>query len=461
MQNPSNQFWKPVAANWLGGPLGQYDASVASALCSVSTWAYADLLKFTFSTTWPAFVYVMNDVLFMDHRAWFIQSEDGRVVILCFRGTPPLDVIAWLGNFAVRPDPFFELGKVHGGFGRAMTIMFPPIQEILVRAGLTLENNATDSIRSIADVTRSLGYEFTPRERRPLDPVERYALIKRWASDPEELIRILAANADARVASLLQSEAVTRLCSANDPWQAVFDSTQRVVQDLKSFTDALRAADAAELKGVLERELQNVLADEVRKAIYETRPQPKRYPLERLYITGHSLGGAMAVLAAARLFHEHPEEMKKKLGGVYTYGQPMVGDQAFAERCEADFGSRLFRHIFRNDVVPHWPPRSTGAFKHAGKKEYWSSPDGWTERTSKTYQTLTMLWSLPVSLSAFFLEQLPFLSEALRKAPLISAVTNLPPFQHSIFDHLPINYLRTSLAPRVDTEIMLGSRLVP
>jgi hypothetical protein len=97
-------------------------------------------------------------------------------------------------------------------------------------------------------------------------------------------------------------------------------------------------------------------------------PLPNK--LEALYVTGHSLGGAMAVLAAARL--SRPDYAKllppDVLRGVYTYGQPMVGNEKFAAFCQERFGDRLFRHVFHNDVVPQVPPRSNLAYAHAGRE---------------------------------------------------------------------------------------------
>lgn len=43
-----------------------------------------------------------------------------------------------------------------------------------------------------------------------------------------------------------------------------------------------------------------------------------------LWLTGHSLGGAMATLAAAWL-----AERKIPFSGAYTFGQPRVGDDNF------------------------------------------------------------------------------------------------------------------------------------
>ncbi len=50
------------------------------------------------------------------------------------------------------------------------------------------------------------------------------------------------------------------------------------------------------------------------------------YSDEKLYITGHSLGGAVAILTAARLV-DLGEQLE-----VLTFGAPAVGDQSFAER---------------------------------------------------------------------------------------------------------------------------------
>jgi triacylglycerol lipase len=72
-----------------------------------------------------------------------------------------------------------------------------------------------------------------------------------------------------------------------------------------------------------------------------------------LWITGHSLGGALALLAAAFVasLEHHP------IAGVVTFGQPRVGDAEFAARYRRALGGRTFRCVNDHDVVPHVPPR--------------------------------------------------------------------------------------------------------
>jgi hypothetical protein len=72
-----------------------------------------------------------------------------------------------------------------------------------------------------------------------------------------------------------------------------------------------------------------------------------------VWITGHSLGGALATMAAARLVGEgvlRPEQ----IGGIYTFGQPRVGDAHFAQAYA--LGARHFRVVHDNDVVTQVPP---------------------------------------------------------------------------------------------------------
>ncbi len=65
------------------------------------------------------------DVMFITSTSFLIQSKDGRVVILCYRGTPPTSAITWLTDIEVDPVklniPFFNGSPedyVHGGFYR-------------------------------------------------------------------------------------------------------------------------------------------------------------------------------------------------------------------------------------------------------------------------------------------------------------------------------------------------------
>jgi hypothetical protein len=43
------------------------------------------------------------DVLFLTSTSYLLQSKDGRVVILCYQGTPPTNVITWLTDLEIDP----------------------------------------------------------------------------------------------------------------------------------------------------------------------------------------------------------------------------------------------------------------------------------------------------------------------------------------------------------------------
>lgn len=84
---------------------------------------------------------------------------------------------------------------------------------------------------------------------------------------------------------------------------------------------------------------------------------PKGKPV---YVTGHSKGGGLAFLAAARLFGE----FKLKPAAVYTYAAPRVGNQEFALAYDAALEGLTRRYEYQDDIVPHLPPH-TGAWLHA------------------------------------------------------------------------------------------------
>ncbi|MFF1378214.1 lipase family protein [Streptomyces sp. NPDC058308] len=206
------------------------------------------------------------DAMYIASAAYLIQDKDRRVVILCYRGTQPEDIISILTDADVRPETLAmelagERHQVHAGFYRNMRATRHLIMQALARA--------------------ARGESVDPRE-----------------------------------------------------------------------------------KGV------------------------RGDGMEALYITGHSLGGAMAALMGVALVHEpRYAEIAERLRAVYTFGQPLLGGPGFADACtrarndrdEHVLRDRLLRYIFDRDVVPALPPRPVGPYAPFGREFHYRRPRGTAE----------------------------------------------------------------------------------
>ncbi len=159
---------------------------------------------------------------------------------------------------------------------------------------------------------------------------------------------------------------------------------------------------------------------------------PTLAPLENLYITGHSLGAAMAVIAAARIFSPDYLSWQPLVRGVYTYGQPSVGDEQFARHFSTRF--ELYRHVYRFDVVPHLPPADVGLFPHFGTEFYASEPStNWQAvQPARTTQARLVTAAAAIALASFLARRLTIL-RSLR-------------MRYSIEDHGPQGYIDASRA---------------
>jgi triacylglycerol lipase len=87
-----------------------------------------------------------------------------------------------------------------------------------------------------------------------------------------------------------------------------------------------------------------------------------------IWITGHSLGGALAELCAAQALFVS----KIPVQGVYTFGQPRVGTKDFADAVHAKLGSGIFRFVNDRDIVPRVPLFSMG-FCHYGGQRFFNN----------------------------------------------------------------------------------------
>ncbi|KAG0499644.1 hypothetical protein HPP92_004335 [Vanilla planifolia] len=93
----------------------------------------------------------------------------------------------------------------------------------------------------------------------------------------------------------------------------------------------------------------------------------------KVAITGHSLGGALACIFPALLSYHNEADIVGAIHGVYTYGQPRVGDAIFGAYVENIVRKTYYRMVFRYDAVPRvpfdFPP--VALFKHCGKCVYY------------------------------------------------------------------------------------------
>ena len=91
---------------------------------------------------------------------------------------------------------------------------------------------------------------------------------------------------------------------------------------------------------------------------------------QALFLTGHSLGGALATLATLRLVNAG-----QSVAGLYTFGSPRVGDRTYFDRFNTALNmgldtapiSRAFRIVNDKDIVPKLPFKATG-YCHVGEK---------------------------------------------------------------------------------------------
>lgn len=79
-----------------------------------------------------------------------------------------------------------------------------------------------------------------------------------------------------------------------------------------------------------------------------------------LFATGHSLGAALAILAADKLTGDGFPPL-----AVYGYGTPRVGNQAFQSRYNARVGEFTYRLVHGSDVVSRVP--MFAGYRHVGK----------------------------------------------------------------------------------------------
>jgi triacylglycerol lipase len=143
-----------------------------------------------------------------------------------------------------------------------------------------------------------------------------------------------------------------------------------------------------------------------------------------VWFTGHSLGAALATLAAYRVALEKPEIV---VAGAYTFGSPLVGNQVFAAHFNAVFVDRSCRYVNHSDIVTRVPPETCafpfGRYTHVDALR-WIDRDGHIRHSAPT----------PPG----------FFSDAIGDAKMMvrafEHMEGLPALPDALRDHTPVHY---------------------
>ena len=118
-----------------------------------------------------------------------------------------------------------------------------------------------------------------------------------------------------------------------------------------------------------------------------------------LWITGHSLGGALAVLTAAA-FSLLPDRVIRPVSGIYTFGQPRIGLYNFCDNYARLLTPRTFRLVNNQDLVPRvpfrgWDYSDVGEmvhFTHSGDPALQSQD--WRDFLARTFESFQEIFEI-------------------------------------------------------------------
>ena len=170
---------------------------------------------------------------------------------------------------------------------------------------------------------------------------------------------------------------------------------------------------------------------------------PMPQTCEALFITGHSLGGALgALLGVMAVSEPEYQPLARVLRAIYTYGQPIIGSPELATVSDRHpfLGDKVIRYVYGNDVVTRLPPRATGDFAHFGRElrcDARAVPRVWLPSPRPRSQIGNLL-ELAMAPLAFVTRQVPWLAKLHTGA--------------SLHDHLPHHYVSALTPPGVRSE---------
>ena len=178
----------------------------------------------------------------------------------------------------------------------------------------------------------TLIYESEDKVREEIDKLTNHEVI--WLNNDETHTQGVVIEFNKFVVISFRGTELFRVSEIN--------SIEEINAFFQDFMTDINVIEESELRGVL---IHSGINNALNSIWEELQPILERVS-KPIWFTGHSLGGALAILAAFKW-----EVDSKKIGGVYTIGCPAIGDQNFKKKYDAKLYEKTFQHIYGDDIV--------------------------------------------------------------------------------------------------------------
>ena len=164
---------------------------------------------------------------------------------------------------------------------------------------------------------------------------------------------------------------ITQHVQGNIQWFAARDACDlwivfRGTDEGQDWVDNLKVKQSKTARGYVHKGFNDALDRVWPSVVEEIEARWTRH----LHFVGHSLGGALATIAASRcpqdpINHAHDFHQTQHIY-LFTFGQPRCGNKPWADWMGHRLGQRYVRVFNAGDIVPHLP--TFVRFRHAGSE---------------------------------------------------------------------------------------------
>ena len=133
----------------------------------------------------------------------------------------------------------------------------------------------------------------------------------------------------------------------------------------------------------------------IQKALFEAVEKLIKDKERPVYLTGHSLGGALAAMATAELANHEQPKVRDAIAACYTFGAPRIGDGSFDMYVKPP----LYRVLNGYDPVPFVPFLFLG-YRNVGDTRYFGKQG--TAPARYSLSVLRRIWGFVAGVLSYF-----------------------------------------------------------